>query len=38
METAEDMTPGWILDMYMIRLKYDAKLAGANLARKMAGG
>lgn len=26
---ARDMTPGWILDMYMIRLKYDAKLAGA---------
>jgi hypothetical protein len=38
METAADMTPGWILDMYMIRLKYDAKLAGVTLTRKMAGG
>ena len=31
------MTPGWILDMYMLRLRYDAKLAGAKLARKAAG-
>ena len=37
-KTASDMTPGWILDMYMIRLKYDAKLAGATLARRMVGG
>ena len=28
-ETAADMTPGWILDMYMIRLRYDARMAGA---------
>ena len=31
------MTPGWVLDMYMIRLRYDAKLAGAKLERKDAG-
>ena len=31
------MTPGWVLDMYMIRLRYDAKLAGAKLERKAAG-
>jgi hypothetical protein len=28
-DEAENMTPGYIMDMYMIRLKYDAKLAGA---------
>lgn len=32
------MTPGWVLDMFMIRLKYDAKLAGAKLERMAAGG
>ena len=26
-EEAEDMLLGYILDMYMMRLKYDAKLA-----------
>lgn len=35
---AENMTPGWVLDMFMIRMRYDAKLAGARLARKAAGG
>lgn len=30
------MLPGWILDMFMIRLKYDAKLAGAKLERRAA--
>lgn len=35
---AENMTPGWVLDMFMIRMRYDAKLAGAQLARKMTGG
>ncbi len=29
------MTPGWILDMFMIRMKYDAKLAGAQLSRRL---
>ena len=31
METAENMTPGWVLDMYMIRLRHDARLAGAKI-------
>ena len=30
-EEAEDTEPGWILDMYMIRLRHDARLAGAKL-------
>ena len=28
---AEDMLLGYILDMYTIRMKYDAKLAGARI-------
>ena len=28
------MTPGWILDMFRIRAKYDAKLATAGAARR----
>lgn len=32
------MTPGWILDMFMIRMRYDAKLAGAKLSRRALGG
>lgn len=35
---AADLTPGYILDMYMIRMRYDAMLAGAKLERKAAGG
>lgn len=34
---AENMLPGYILDMYILRLRYDAKLAGAKLAGKMLG-
>ena len=30
-EEAEDMLLGYIMDMYTIRLKYDARLAGAKL-------
>ena len=37
-EQAENMLPGYILDMYMMRLKYDARLAGAGLPAKMLGG
>jgi len=37
-DEAEDMTPGYILDMYMIRLRYDARMAGAKLAGRAAGG
>lgn len=29
--------PGYILDMYMMRLKYDCKLAGMQLAKKSLG-
>lgn len=35
---AEDMLLGYILDMYIMRLRYDAKLAGAKLKRKAIGG
>ena len=34
-DDAEDMMPGYLLDMYMIRLKYDARMAGANIGRMM---
>lgn len=37
-ETAADLTPGFILDMYVIRMKYDAKLAGAKMERRALGG
>ena len=37
-DEAENMTPGYILDMYIIRLRYDAKLAGAKLAGRTLGG
>ena len=30
-DEAEDMLLGYILDMYFMRLRYDAKLAGAKL-------
>lgn len=30
-DECEDMLPGYVLDMYMLRLRYDAKLAGAKL-------
>ncbi len=32
------MRPGWILDMYIVRMRYDATLAGAKLSRKALGG
>ena len=37
-DDAENMLPGFILDMYMMRLRYDARLAGGKLTRKMLGG
>lgn len=36
-EDAEDMLIGYVLDMYMMRLRYDAKLAGARLERNLLG-
>lgn len=33
-DEAAGMLPGFILDMYMIRLRYDARLAGATLGGK----
>jgi len=36
-EDAEDMLIGYVLDMYMMRLRYDAKLAGAKLERNLMG-
>ena len=36
-DEAEDMLLGYILDTYMIRLEYDARLAGANMDRKLLG-
>ena len=37
-DEAEDMTTGYILDMYMMRLRYDAQLAGAQMSRRLLGG
>ena len=31
------MLLGYVLDMYMMRLRYDAKLAGARLERNLIG-
>lgn len=36
-EEAEITAPGYILDMYMMRLKYDAKLAAARAAAGLLG-
>lgn len=36
-EDAEDMLIGYVLDMYMMRLRYDAKLAGVKLERSVMG-
>lgn len=36
-DEAEDMLLGYILDMYTMRLKYDAKLAGAQIEKRMFG-
>lgn len=36
-EEAEDMLIGYVLDMYMMRLRYDAKLAGVKLERSLGG-
>lgn len=36
-EDAEDMLIGYVLDMYVMRLRYDAKLAGAKLERNLMG-
>lgn len=36
-EEAEDMLLGYILDMYILRLRYDAKLAGARIEKKALG-
>jgi hypothetical protein len=32
------MTPGWVLDMVMIRFKYEARLAGARFENRALGG
>ena len=37
-QDAEDMLIGYVLDMYSMRMKYDAQLAGAKLERRMLGG
>lgn len=31
---ARRMLPGFIMDMYLLRTKYDARLAGASIARR----
>ena len=36
-EEAEDMLLGYILDMYMMRLKYDGKLAALGAGRSLFG-
>lgn len=35
---ADDMLLGYVLDMYMMRLRYDAKLAGAKVGQRALGG
>jgi hypothetical protein len=32
------MTPGFIIDMFKIRSRYDGSLAGARMNRKLFGG
>ena len=34
---ARRMLPGFIMDMYKLRADYDARLAGANIGRKLTG-
>ena len=36
-EDAEDMLLGYVLDMYALRMKYDAQLAGAKIDRTLGG-
>ena len=36
-DEAEDMLLGYILDMYTIRLEYDARLAGVQMDRRALG-
>ena len=36
-DEAEDMLIGYIMDMYMIRLKYDAKLAALKAGSSLLG-
>lgn len=36
-EEAEDMLLGYILDMYTMRLEYDARLAGVKMDRRALG-
>ena len=36
-EDAEDMLIGYVLDMYMMRMRYDAAIAGAKLERGLLG-
>lgn len=37
-DEAENTQPGYILDMYTIRARYDATLAGSTSARRLLGG
>jgi len=32
---AENMEPGYILDMYIMRLRYDVRMAGGKTQRKI---
>ncbi len=36
-DEAENMLPGYILDMFVIRLRYDSRLAGGKAARRALG-
>ena len=36
-DDAEDMLLGYILDMYLMRLKYDGKLAALGAGRRLLG-
>jgi hypothetical protein len=34
---ARRLTPGWIMDMYKIRMEYDARMNGMKIQKKMIG-
>lgn len=37
-EEAENTTPGYIMDMYVIRMRHDAQMAGVRMPGRLLGG
>lgn len=37
-EEAENTTPGYIMDMYVIRTRHDAQMAGVRMPGRLLGG